>query len=240
MKPLDFEKILETPVDLISDYTDYYDEYFEKSSQGDRPIFPRLSEKLQTREKRLDLLRSWGVTTVPYGTVEEICNSLPMDVFEPYDEDTLVADHIYVAVYPLGSEKVPTRLPIMDATEQHPDNFGILCLEIEEMVVYRYVKLGEKVFWMKLSEKGTFLIDAPTTIEELHFLYPLAVIDFVKAEDADNFFAIDYSPAIAIDSTPIVDILPKDEAAYWIKKWILDAETMIDSLISQLEETSNV
>lgn len=241
---------LGTPVQILSDFEDYYDSHFQ--DDADMKYFTRMGAGKAPRPARLELLRSWGLSVVPSGTALELFESLPRAIFDPDENGDMAVDFLEFIVYMREVNFVgdgPVKMDAIIAAERFPDSYATLHIPSREMsdegersVSYRYIRVGKKEFWLKyagldawrsnmgqktcsVSAKG---LDVPLSMSYID-PFPMCVIDFVMSEDG-NPYAIDYSPFTRLADTPLVDFLPAEEAAFQIKSWILMSQKLTQIL----------
>jgi hypothetical protein len=201
---------------LLSDFRDYYDHWFETTSE---PTFNRLMVQGPTKQEQFELINQAGYNVIPYGR--------PIDFS---DEDLLVVLHA-------GEGKILLSQP--EALARHPEKLCSLFIKSPKYYTNnanstRYLWVGSRCFeffYENLDAKEwrsnvgevdvTFLSELtnhphPKCLAQ----FPLVAIDFVGGQDEFTNYAIDLNISPGLKHTGIEDVLKAKEVYDLIVSWV--------------------
>jgi len=163
---------METGVRLVTNFEDYYDEYFKTGTD----VLIRKQDSQVRRTEQLKSLRDEdGLTVPPFGSVRELLDRMPKKyVFN--------AENIFVVVcFP---NRIKIKMDIMQAFEDYPDQWAYLFIPTEKTESTRFIRIGSMYFWLKYSSdheweshEGNVLVSGT---EELPVRRDKALFYFVK------------------------------------------------------------
>ena len=214
------------PVVLRSNFTDYYDEYFDPANSVAPLIFNRFTDQGMTRTEIFAFLERNGFTVPKHGILRDI------DKWAPH-----LRDNQYVVVYldersHRGENKL--LLTVGEGLNQHPN-----CLAAEFMGTdknsghsIRHVQVGKKFFRISLTSDDWRAGGANVKAEiikhgeglQTKLLYPLWAIDFVPVQYRGNqvLYAVDFSAAPKVGEYGMDQILDAKTAAAEIKEIVVN------------------
>lgn len=211
------------PVVLESNFTDYYDEYFDSPSSVSPLKFSRFTNQGMKRSEILEFLSRNGFSVPRYGKVKQVGKWAPH-----------MRDSQLVVVYldeesHRGENKL--LMPIGEALTKHPDCLAaeFLGARTDSSRGLRLVQVGMKYFWLELESASDWRSSSgnvKTSIkkhgcgQQTRLYYPLFAIDFVPVTISGNEvrYAVDFSSAPLVGEHGIPGLLPPEVAAQEIKQ----------------------
>lgn len=211
---------------LISDFEDYYDDFFRKEESTDENafIFTRNKKDEIPRKDIYNLLTKHRLIASPHGKVTKFLKNVQMQQAVLLFTDENRHD---------GGEKL--AISYKEALKKYPNNFMAIYSNSEQGVSYRYLMVGNEKFFMKYEsqEKGQWnsLVNPKITVEKVEpedelsfkpFLAPIVAIDFVHFVDRfekDWMVAIDVNFAPTLKGTGIEELLPPFMVKQAIEEW---------------------
>lgn len=227
------------PVKLISDFHDYYDHFFDNSSEM---VFHRKTTTGPNRFEMFKLLNMVGFPTPKYGIVSEIRKEL-IDKFDGGEEqfnEMKYDEFVEVVVYTdirahAGDGKVKTTLK--EANEKYPE-----CLAAQFIPTpgnsssyksrsERLLVVGDRICYMEFLSSDDWRSNCGEVTMNKTYMpvfgngisgikIPLYAIDFVV--NGKERFAVDFNTAPGIKGTPAEDMLSPQDVAAQIKKVIYE------------------
>lgn len=207
---------------LISDFEDFYDDFFDKEGIP----FERLRANELNRKQIPKRLAKHSLIPTLVGRVGKFRKKLLWDA--PVIVYTDVDRHD-------GGEKL--KMTYKEAYNNYKNNYMSLFIENkeEEAVLYRYIRVGESVFFFKLkghswnSNDGFEVLDCERVREEddldmKPFDSPILLIDFIPTLDEKGdqwLFAIDLNFSPTLKGSGIEKLATGEEIVELIKDWIL-------------------
>lgn len=212
---------------LLSDFTDYYDHWFDSSA---KQTFRRYSTDGLDRFGQLDLMERNGLRVPPWGSVRRLVNDPGRYGAPEAKLPKLSKNAKSLVVYTdpkahCGEGKV--LLSIDEAMARHPD-----CLATEYIadcpgLSWRYLQIGIHGFWLECRSDtdwrsnygdGSWQVigrqegwgPPPFVVKR-----PLYAIDFVIG---DRLYAVDYNVSPGVRGTGVERLLPPKHAAESIAK----------------------
>ena len=210
------------PVILRSNFTDYYDAYFDDSTSVSPLVFERNTGKGMTRSELLGFLERNGFSVPKHGAMKQIRKWAPH-----LRDDQLVVVYLDETSH-RGENKL--LLTVAEGLHNHPD-----CLAAEFLGsgpdkghALRLLQVGMKYFWIELKSDNwrAGMGHVETSIkkhgegQQSNLLYPLFAIDFVPVHFGGNevLYAVDFSPAPIVGEYGIDQMLDGPTAAREIKQ----------------------
>jgi hypothetical protein len=223
---------MQTPVRLISDYSDFYDHHFDPEGL----IWKRYAHNSLSRRGAFRLLKKYDLPVPPFGTVEELAESIPYELLlEVGDECDVI---VYLDEYAHhGEQKI--KMNIMEAYESHPEELCSLYMAqaTTTCVGYTWVKIGDAFFWLEYnsddswrSNCGNVLVKYPEHIpmhdifDQLYYStdsFPMCTIDFIQSQ-AGLWWAVDLNIAPIFKDTPLEVDLGAECIATLIKEFYFE------------------
>jgi hypothetical protein len=213
------------PVVLKSNFTDYYDEYFDSPSSISPLVFSRVTNQGMKRSEILEFLTRNGFSVPKYGPVKQVGKWAPH-----------LRDSQLVVVYldeesHRGENKL--LMPVGEALAKHPDCLAaeFLGASTDSSRGLRLVQVGMKFFWVELmssndwrssSGQVTTAIKKHGSGQQTRLFYPLFAIDFVPVNISGNEirYAVDFSSAPLVGEHGMQDLLAPEVAAQEIKQMV--------------------
>lgn len=209
---------------LRSDFTDYYDNYFDPPNSVSPLVFERLTSRGMKRSEILGFLSRNGFTVPKHGILKNVGTWAPH-----------LRDSQQVVIYldeksHRGENKL--LLTITDALAKYPNCLAAEFVGISKDVGHglRLLQVGFKYFrielvsddWRASSGNVKTTIKNHGTGLQSNILSPLWAIDFVPVAAGGNtlHYAVDFSSAPIVGEYGINEILPAEEAAQEIKQMI--------------------
>lgn len=212
------------PVILRSDFTDYYDSYFDDPASISPLVFERFTNKGMKRSEILGFLARNGFSVPKYGIIKNIGKWAPH-----------LRDSQYVVLY-LDEEshqgKNKLLMTVGEALTSHPDHLAAEFVGTSEHrgSSLRLVQIGLKFFWVDLqsddwrasSGNVSPKIRKHGNSTQSNLLYPLYAIDFVPVNISGNevLYAVDFSSAPIVGEYGINELLDAETAAREIKQMV--------------------
>ncbi len=212
------------PVVLRSNFTDYYDNYFDSPSSMSPLVFERYTNLGMNRSEILGFLARNGFSVPKHGIVKHISKWAPH-----------LRDDQYIVIYlddksHRGENKL--LVTVGEGVQSHPN-----CLAAEFLGsskdsgnALRLVQIGMKFFWISLqsddwrASSGSVKarIKKHGTGMQSNLLYPLWAIDFVPVRFSGNevLFAVDFSSSPIVGEYGMDEILDAPTAAVEIKQML--------------------
>jgi hypothetical protein len=204
---------------LVSDFHDYYDQWFDRGG----PEFRRMTTEGPSRPEMLyDEMDARGVKCLGYGLVKNVARFLtfyPAILEENLTNEFLSSLRLVVYLDEMahrGEGKM--IMNALDAVEKYPDHF---CTEYRAdsalATSFRYLQIGKRAWWLRYwstddwrSNCGDVHIDLLTEATDLYALpYPLYAIDFIPT--FDGLRACDLNIAPGLKGTGMEDVLKPKE-----------------------------
>ena len=212
------------PVVLRSNFTDYYDQYFDDATAVAPLVFNRFTDQGMNRREILAFLERNGFTVPRHGNVRDV------DTWAPH-----LRDNQYVVVYldeksHRGENKL--LLTLGEALNKHPDCLAaeFLGTDSHSGQAIRHVQVGSKYFRIALASDDWRAGGAHVKAEIINhgnslqtkLMYPLWAIDFVPVPHRGNqiLYAVDFSAAPRVGEYGMDAILDAQTAAFEIKQMV--------------------
>ena len=212
------------PVVLRSNFTDYYDNYFDSPSSTSPLLFERYTNLGMNRSEILSFLARNGFSVPKHGIVKYTSKWAPH-----------LRDDQYIVIYldeksHRGENKL--LMTVGEGGRSYPN-----CLAAEFLGnskdsgnALRLVQIGMKFFWISLQSDDwrassgsvkTYIKKYGTGLQS-NLLYPLWAIDFVPVRFNGNeaLFAVDFSSAPIVGEYGMAEILDAPTAAMEIKQML--------------------
>ncbi len=215
------------PVVLRSDFTDYYDDYFDSPKSVSPLVFERYTNTGMSRSEILGFLSRNGFSVPKFGKLKDVGK------WAPHLRDSqLVVVYLDEASH-RGENKL--LMTVTSALRTHPQ-----CLAAEFMGTskdssqgLRLVQVGHKYFWLDQKSSNDWRASTgkvTTTIKksgcglQTNLFFPLFAIDFVPVNFSGNetLFAVDFSAAPIVGEYGMDEILAPETAALEIKQMVND------------------
>jgi hypothetical protein len=205
-------------VKLISDFEDYYDTHF---SDNGEIVFHRLLENELNRKQVFEQLKKMQLVTPAFGQVKKFLRKCK------WEQAVVVYDN--VITHSGGNKRV---MSFREALLRHSQKYMSLYSATEQGVSYRYLRIGNRAYFLKYqSDEWSSIVNTKhIEIEEADpgFLsveppYPLYAIDFVHYQDkkqGDVMVAIDFNIAPKLAGTGIENIVDGSIIVQEIEKWL--------------------
>lgn len=212
------------PVILQSDFTDYYDNYFDAPGSVSPLVFERMTSHGMNRSEILEFLTVNGFSVPKHGILKNVGTWAPH-----------LRDSQQVVVYldeksHRGENKL--LMTIADAFTKHPNCLAAEFVGVSNNVGHglRLIQVGFRYFWIELlsddwrasSGNVKAKIKSQGTGLKSKILSPLSAIDFVPVTAGGNtlHYAVDFSSAPIVGEYGINEILEAEEAAREIKQMV--------------------
>lgn len=212
---------------LETDFSDYYDDYFDKRKNPSvHHTLWRFSKDKTPRLELLSYMKNQLSLIVPeFGTVREVANRIRLDTTNKH----VVVYHDEFSHYGDGKEKVGInsafkRFPLKPCSlYMSPD-------EKSESLKYVSIGLGTHFLLKYTSNHGWKSNVGDVSVELLghgdtgpiqSHHYPVFSIDFVVSNKIP--YAVDFNASPKLGGTPIENIMPPDEVVREIKSWIVQS-----------------
>lgn len=212
------------PVVLRSNFTDYYDQYFDSPSSISPLVFERYTNVGMNRSEILEFLARNGFSVPKHGIAKQIGKWAPH-----------LRDDQYIVIYlddksHRGENKL--LMTVGEGVRSHPNCFAaeFLGTSKDSGNALRLVQIGMKYFWISLQSDDwrASVGTVKTTIKkhgtglQSNILYPLWAIDFVPVRFGGNeiLYAVDFSSAPIVGEYGMSEILEASTAALEIKQML--------------------
>ena len=212
------------PVILRSDFTDYYDAYFDSPDSVSPLVFERFTKSGMNRSEILGFLARNGFSVPKHGVVQNIGKWAPH-----------LRDSQYVVVYldeesHRGENKL--LMTVSEGLKSYPDRLAaeFVGASIDSAVGLRLVQVGLRYFWIE-QQSDDWRASAGTVKTSIkkhgsglqsNLFYPLWAIDFVPVVVSGNevLYAVDFSAAPIVGEYGMNDLLDAETAAREIKQMV--------------------
>ncbi|MDR3589429.1 MAG: hypothetical protein P4N41_07175 [Negativicutes bacterium] len=215
------------PVILRSDFTDYYDSYFDNPNSVSPLVFERYTNTGMSRSEILGFLSRNGFSVPKYGKLKDVGK------WAPHLRDSqLVVVYLDEASH-RGENKL--LMTVATALRTHPQCLAAEFMGTSKDSSYgrRLVQVGMKYFWLDQRSSNDWRASTGnvTTVITKHgcglqsnLFFPLWAIDFVPVNFSGNetLYAVDFSAAPIIGEFGMDEILDAETAAREIKQIVND------------------
>lgn len=207
-------------VQLKSDFVDFYDSFFDQDGE----IFERNLSNEPSRKDMYKILAKHKLIPAVTGKVKKFRKKLPWDA--PVIVYTEIERHD-------GGEKLMMSFKEAFTNYENHEMATYIVNEGNVGVTYRYVRIGDAIFFFKLQGKtwnineGFEVVESERVSEEdalqmKPFDTPIYSIDFVPAVDSKGkewMFAVDLNFAPKLEGSGIESLATGEEIAELIRIW---------------------
>jgi hypothetical protein len=222
-------------IGLNSDFTDYYDRYFDQGPDCEL-IWHRLSGENPDRIEQFTLLQAMGFEIPMSGVVRDIYQSYQETLNEnpnstPEDRQKLLQSEFIVYPDLRGRSGTMKKMALEEAHQQHPDclaAYPILTRPNQKTSVsQRLFLIGDEQLCIETRSDHPWCSTAGNSTSELvrisnplnlrHIQTPLLAIDCMR-RSSRGVYAISLDLAPRLQGTPIEKALPGEEIAQIIRE----------------------
>lgn len=221
---------MNTKITLLSDFTDYYDHWFDSRHDNPELVIERYTNSGFNRIEMLTYLKSIGFM-VPVFTQDR------KTVRWSFYKDGVVC-FTSLNEHQGKGKRLCTHQEFKNNEFDFIDQSVLFMRYIPTSPMgesYRLINFGNESFVLRYQSNDwrsncgndisiTVLEKKPKYLAKFkNFQYPISAIDFVKDKDSNKFFAIDFNIAPSVKGTGLDNIISGKEIVESVKRWVDDS-----------------